>query len=223
MDQLNILIVEDHSDINHMIYKHLCANGYACRQAFSGTEALLLLEMQSFDLMILDLMLPGMEGEEVLHRLRKTSDLPVIVLTAKDSLESKVDLLRSGADDYLCKPFAIEELLVRIQVQLRKSNKTIRCHSFKQLTLDPDIYDALINGARLYLTRHEYMIIELLSRNPHRVFTKQEIYEYAWKQDYLGDEKTINVHISNIRRKIAKQSKDIYIKTVWGIGFKMAE
>ena len=152
-------------------------------------------------------------------------NVPVIVLSAKDSLDSKVNVLGAGADDYLCKPFELEELLARIQVQLRKSNKTSinTALQYKQLLLDSEQYDAKINDTYLNLTKHEYLILELLIRNPKRVFTKEEIYEYAWNDTYYGDDKTINTHMSNIRKKIRTQVAEEYIKTVWGIGFKMAE
>ncbi len=223
MNDTRILIVDDHNDINNMIHQHLSANDYWSDQAFSGTEALLLIRNNDYDLIILDLMLPGLDGDEVLKEIRENLAVPVIVLTAKNDLQSKVDLLKAGADDYLCKPFDIEELLVRIQVQLRKANRLPLKHQFKDLTIDAGLYDAKIGHKRLHLTKHEYLIVELLAKNPQRVFTKQDIYEYAWGENYLGDDKTINVHISNIRKKISEITDDEYIKTVWGIGFKMAE
>ncbi len=221
---MNILIVEDNDDINHMIMNYLTKAGYHCEQAFSGTEALMYFKMNTYDLIILDLMLPGISGEAFLTNVREVSNLPVIVLTAKDTLDSKVEVLGAGADDYLCKPFALEELLARIQVQLRKIHKnSYESIVFKSLHLEPLIYDGTINNHSLNLTKHEYLILELLMKNVKRVFTKQEIYEYVWNDDYCYDDKTINVHISNIRKKIKKISDEDYIKTVWGIGFKMAE
>lgn len=221
---MDILIVEDNNDINNMIKDYLVKAGYRCEQAFSGTEALMYYKMNMYDLIILDLMLPGMNGESLLENIRQTSDLPVIVLTAKDTLDSKVEVLGAGADDYLCKPFELEELLARVQVQLRKRNKnSYENIVFKDLSLNQSLYDGLIDSKPLHLTKHEYLILELLMKNRKRVFTKQEIYEYVWNDDYYGDDKTINVHISNIRKKIKQYTDDGYIKTVWGIGFKMAE
>lgn len=221
---MDILIVEDNNDINNMIKDYLVKTGYRCEQAFSGTEALMYFKMNRYDLIILDLMLPGMNGESLLKNIRQTSHLPIIVLTAKDTLDSKVEVLGAGADDYLCKPFELEELLARIQVQLRKRNKnTYENIVFKDLSLNQLLYDGLIDSKPLHLTKHEYLILELLMKNIKRVFTKQEIYEYVWNDDYYGDDKTINVHISNIRKKIKQYTDDEYIKTVWGIGFKMAE
>ena len=208
-----------------MIQDYLQKQGFQCDQAYSGTEGRLYYSTNDYDLIILDLMLPGLSGEELLEDIRKHSNVPVIVLSAKDSLDSKVNVLGAGADDYLCKPFELEELLARIQVQLRKSNKTSinTALQYKKLLLDSEQYDAKINDTYLNLTKHEYLILELLIRNPKRVFTKEEIYEYAWNDTYYGDDKTINTHMSNIRKKIRTQVAEEYIKTVWGIGFKMAE
>ena len=219
---MHLLIIEDHNDINAMIQDYLQKQGFQCDQAYSGTEGRLYYSTNDYDLIILDLMLPGLSGEELLEDIRKHSNVPVIVLSAKDSLDSKVNVLGAGADDYLCKPFELEELLARIQVQLRKSNKTSinTALQYKQLLLDSE---AKINDTYLNLTKHEYLILELLIRNPKRVFTKEEIYEYAWNDTYYGDDKTINTHMSNIRKKIRTQVAEEYIKTVWGIGFKMAE
>lgn len=220
---MKILVIEDNNDINEMIKKYLVNAGYECDQAFSGTEALLLFEKNKYDLLVLDLMLPGISGETLLEKIRNLSDIPVIVLTAKESLNSKVTVLGAGADDYLCKPFELEELLARIQVQFRKKDKYVGACTFKRLTLQDDRYDVKIDGTSLQLTKHEYYILELLVKNPKRVFTKQEIYEYAWNDSYYGDDKTINTHISNIRKKIHQFDQDEYIKTIWGIGYKAAE
>ena len=222
---MHLLIIEDHNDINAMIQDYLQKQGFQCDQAYSGTEGRLYYSTNDYDLIILDLMLPGLSGEELLEDIRKHSNVPVIVLSVKDSLDSKVNVLGAGADDYLCKPFELEELLARIQVQLRKSNKTSinTALQYKKLLLDSEQYDAKINDTYLNLTKHEYLILELLIRNPKRVFTKEEIYEYAWNDTYYGDDKTINTHMSNIRKKIRTQVAEEYIKTVWGIGFKMAE
>lgn len=194
---MHLLIIEDHNDINAMIQDYLQKQGFQCDQAYSGTEGRLYYSTNDYDLIILDLMLPGLSGEELLEDIRKHSNVPVIVLSAKDSLDSKVNVLGAGADDYLCKPFELEELLARIQVQLRKSNKTSinTALQYKKLLLDSEQYDAKINDTYLNLTKHEYLILELLIRNPKRVFTKEEIYEYAWNDTYYGDDKTINTHM----------------------------
>jgi Response regulators consisting of a CheY-like receiver domain and a winged-helix DNA-binding domain len=219
-----ILIVEDDNNINQMVYEMFNKCGYKCTSAFSGTEALLRMENSNFDLIILDLMLPGMPGDEVLKNIREKSKVPVIVLSAKDELDTKVDLLKLGANDYMTKPFALKELEARALVQLRdsKENSQDGIIEFNNLKYDIQKKQVTIDGQSLSLTVHELKIMELLLHHPGRVFSKNEIYEYAWDDYYIGEDKTINVHISNIRQKIKKITDTEYIETVWGLGFKLA-
>ncbi len=235
-----ILIVEDDNDINSMIRTALSKEGYECVSAFSGTEALLRLEVDKYDLVILDLMLPGVEGQEVLKQAREKMNIPFIVLSAKDELDTKVDLLTLGANDYMTKPFELKELLARIQVQLRMSSvnasnlatlnqdssdvsdtKPRNTLDYKELSLDLNSKALIVNGNSITLTAQEYKIMELFLKNPGKVFSKNEIYEYAWDDYYMGEDKTIYVHISNIRQKIKKFTQQEYIETVWGLGFKL--
>ena len=220
-----ILIVEDNTSINNMICEALTQHDYLCTQAFSGTEAVIHLKAEMFSLIILDLMLPGLNGEEVLKQVKNLGDTPVIVLSSKDELDTKVDLLTLGAEDYMTKPFEIKELLVRIMVQLRKKtgNSKHKLVKYKELELDRDSYCLTVKGEMITLTKHEFKIMELLMLNPDKVFSKNEIYQYAWEEYYIGEDKTINVHISNIRQKIKKIIDQDYIETVWGIGFKLAK
>lgn len=220
-----ILIVEDDNNINQMIYETLSKEGYNCTSAFSGTEALLHAGSCQFGLIILDLMLPGLPGDEVLKSIRKNSNVPVIVLSAKDELDTKVDLLTLGANDYMVKPFELKELKARVLVQLRDNkmdNKDSMIMEFNNLKYDMQKKQVSINGKNIPFTVHELKIIELLIRHPGQVFSKNEIYEYAWDDYYIGEDKTINVHISNIRQKIKKVTDTEYIETVWGLGFKLA-
>ncbi len=219
-----ILIVEDDNNINQMVYEMFNKCGYKCTSAFSGTEALLRMENSNFDLIILDLMLPGMPGDEVLKNIREKSKVPVIVLSAKDELDTKVDLLKLGANDYMTKPFALKELEARALVQLRdsKENSQDGIIEFNNLKYDIQKKQVTIDGQSLSLTVHELKIMELLLHHPGCVFSKNEIYEYAWDDYYIGEDKTINVHISNIRQKIKKITDTEYIETVWGLGFKLA-
>lgn len=214
-----ILIIEDSPDINNLIGEALKRAGYEYRQAFSGTEGLLCAASEQFDLAVMDLMMPGMDGEELLPKLREKQDIPVIILTAKDGLDSKLFLFELGAEDYMTKPFEVAELLARIRVRLKNAlygNKL----TLKNLTLDPESFSGEIGGKKISLTRQEFKILELLLSNPKRVFSKQDIYDYAWEDHYMGEDKTINMHISNIRRKFKAVSDEEYIETVWGIGFK---
>lgn len=222
-----ILIIEDDTDINNVIAEALGRAKYQVKQAFSGTEGILYIEHEEFALVILDLMLPGLSGEEVLERLREKRKVPVIVTSAKDSIDSKVNLLRAGAEDYITKPFEIPELLARVEVQIRRFASPIEQQSqmleYKELVLYPAKFQALLGGQEMVLTKQEFKILELLLSNPGRVFSKQDIYDYAWEDIYLGEDKTINVHISNIRKKIKQITEDEYIETIWGIGFRLAK
>lgn len=223
-----ILIVEDDTNINNLLQEALSKEGYSCEQAFSGTEAKLLLNMQEhgYELVLLDLMLPGISGEAVLEEIRKKGNLPVIVLTAKDSLDEKVGVLTSGADDYITKPFEIREVLARVQVQLRhkEEKEAGREHNLcvKNMVLNRDTFQVRIDGRILpKITKQEFAILELLLRNPKQVFSKEDIFEYVWDEPYMGETKTLDVHISNIRKKIKQVTSDEYIETVWGIGYRL--
>lgn len=222
-----ILIVEDDTNINHLLYEALSKAGYSCEQAFSGTEAKLLLSMgkQRYDLVLLDLMLPGMKGEDLLEEIRERGDLPVIVLTAKDSLDKKIEVLIGGADDYITKPFEIKEVLARIQVQLRRGGKETAAKAslaFKDMVLDKSAFQVFVEGREVpRLTKQEFAILELLLKNPRRAFSKEDIFEYAWNEPYMGETKTLDVHISNIRKKLKEVTEDEYIETVWGIGYRL--
>lgn len=220
-----ILIVEDNNEINSLIYEALTRKGYECKQAYSGTEALLLFNNEEIDLIILDLMLPGMSGEEVLKKIREKSNVIVVVISAKNELDTKIDLFEIGADDYITKPFEIKELEAKIGAWIRRSGISNVLEdkgviSVGELLIDRENYDIKIGDNSLTLTRQEYKILELLMLNTNKVYTKQEIYDYAWEDYYVGVDKTINVHISNIRNKIKKFTDTEYIETVWGIGFK---
>lgn len=223
--QYKILVIEDDTDINNVIADTLTKVGYICTQAFSGTEALLCLERENYALAVMDLMLPGLPGERLLPKLKEKQQIPVIVVSAKDGLDSKVDLLTSGAEDYITKPFEIQELVARVGVQIRRFaglEEAPKQLQYKDLVLDQASFTAAVNGQEIILTRQEFKILELLLSHPNKVFSKQDIYDYAWNDIYIGEDKTINVHISNIRKKLKAASSEEYIETVWGIGFRAA-
>lgn len=222
----NILIVEDDTNINNLLKEALTKAGYSCEQAFSGTEARMLIGMGAYSLILLDLMLPGLPGEDVLLEIRKKGNTPVIVLTAKDGLDEKVNLLSGGADDYITKPFEIKEVIARIQVQLRREVKEPAAEggvlSHKNLLLNRETYEVSLEGTVLpKITRREFAILELLLKHPKQVFSKEDVFEYAWNELYMGETKTLDVHISNIRKKIKEITDEEYIETVWGIGYRL--
>lgn len=220
----SILLVEDEFHINELLKETLEKEGYGCVQAFSGTEARMLLEKYQYDVVLLDLMLPGIPGEEVLKEVCRHGKTPTIVLTAKDTIDSKVEFLRNGADDYITKPFDIQEALARVEVQLRRNNEKYEVQklSGNGMMLDKDSYRITIDDRELEtITKQEFAILELLLRYPKKVFSKEEIFEYAWEEPYMGETKTLDVHVSNIRKKIKKVSEREYIETVWGIGYRL--
>ena len=229
MNHIKILIVEDDMDINNLLVELLTGQNYEAVSAYSGTEALLWLEKQNYDLVLLDLMLPGMPGEDVLEKIKKDyQDTCVIAVSAKDDIESKIHMLRGGADDYITKPFDTEELLARVEVALRKNNKSgakqddIYC--IRDLKLDVNNILVTLKGETVSLTKREYLILKLLMSHPNRVYTKNNIFESVWEEEFVGEDNAVNVHISNIRQKLAKiDPEETYIQTVWGIGFKMKD
>ncbi len=221
----HILIVEDDADINNATAAYLRRRGCRCSQAFSGTEGRLLWQAGGVDLLLVDLMLPGLSDGELIAEIRSSSRTPVIVLSAKTELSDKMELFGLGADDYLTKPYQLEELWARILVQLRHASAApvgaqLR---YRDWALDLDAMTLTAAGQPVNLTAHEFRIVELLVSRPKRVFTKQQIYEAVWQEQYAVEDKTITVHVSNIRAKLRPSGTDRYIQTVWGIGFKLAE
>lgn len=223
--QFTIMVVEDDTNINNLLKTALEKAGYKVLQAFSGTEAELILQMRnSIALVLLDLMLPGISGEEVLKHIRERGNLPVIVLTARDSVDEKIGMLTQGADDYITKPFEIPEVIARIQVQLRHAGREIenKQMTYRDLVLDKVTYQVRIEGKEVpQITKQEFAILELLVSHPKQVFSKEDIFSYAWNEPYMGETKTLDVHISNIRKKIKQVTTDEYIETVWGIGYRL--
>ncbi|WP_310603677.1 response regulator transcription factor [Anaerosporobacter sp.] len=216
----NILIIDDDIHIGNVLEEMLTKEGYAVSRAYSGTEAILVLSHSKPDLVLLDLMLPGLSGEEVLPQIK---GIPVIVISAKVDIDNKVDLLLGGAADYVTKPFNTKELLARIAVQFRNAvtSGTTSILKFNDITLDTDMHVVTIDGNEIKLTRTEYAILKLLIQNPTQVVTKTLLLERISEDTPDCTESSLKMHISNLRKKLREINEKDYIEAVWGIGFKM--
>lgn len=230
-----ILVIEDDAAINDVICRQLSRMGIDSEPTFSGTEAKRALQVEDFDLVITDLMLPGLTGEKVIELIRDHDALiPIIVISAKTDTKDKVDALGLGADDYLTKPFDLDELSARIQAQLRRSSAVRSTKNSSLVNKDQNANLELgalctsrnqrsltANGLEIPLAKTEFELLEVLARHPKRVFTKQELYGHLWNDVAPGDDNTITTHISNLRAKLKPYGADSYIQTVWGIGFRL--
>lgn len=214
-----ILIVEDDENIHKILESILDNEGYNLLNAYSGTEALMLIERNNIDLVLLDLMIPGISGENL---IKKINHLPIIVLSAKINTDDKVNCLLSGANDYITKPFNKDELLARIKVQLRTNNINKELE-YKELKLLPDNHILLIKDNKVNLTKTESAILKQLLINPKEVVTKSHLLDLISLDTEDCNEDSLRVHISNIRKKIRNFTDVEYIESVWGIGFKIKE
>ncbi|MBO0453268.1 response regulator transcription factor [Candidatus Enterococcus murrayae] len=223
---MKVLIIDDDPAICSMLKKVMEKNSWECIVAYDGLAGIDYLEKESFDLVFLDLNLPYKSGDSVLVKLRTFSDVPVIIISAKELVTTKVDLLKIGADDYVTKPFDIDELTARAEAVLRR-NTPIKKETFAelrhgQLTLNREERRAVLNQQELQLTSTEFEILALLMLHPNKVFSKQNIFESVWQDLYRDDGHTINVHVSSLRTKLAAIAPESeYIETVWGVGYRL--
>ncbi|WP_395323025.1 response regulator transcription factor [Levilactobacillus parabrevis] len=222
---LKILLIEDHTDIQQLL-RAVLSPQYQVLTALDGIKGLQVFSEQHPDLIILDLMLPNITGESVLKTIRKTSNVPVLVLTAIQSKTKTVALLTAGANDYLTKPFDIDELLARVQVQLRSTASTSPVENttlaFNDIRLNLTTHQITVSDHALTLPKKEFQILQLLLKDPHQVFAKAQLYETVWGEPYQGAENTLNVHLSNLRIKLnALTGHSKYIVSVWGIGVRL--
>ncbi len=222
-----ILTAEDDKEINRLICEYLSSQGYETLSVYNGIDAVRIVrEQEDLSLVLLDLMLPFQSGDMVLRKMREFSDIPVIVVSAKTETHSKIDLIRMGADDYLTKPFDLDELLVRMEAVLRRyeGNRDKKTEQLVYKNLVLNIYScvATVYGETLTLTSKEFAILELMLENPTKLWSKANIFESVWKDDYLSDDNTVKVHMSNIRTKLKNLDPDNeYIETVWGMGYRL--
>lgn len=227
-----ILLIEDDISISEMVENYLIKEGFNITTAFNGEEGVGKFLNNSFDLIVLDIMMPKLDGMEVMKIVRETSLIPILIMSAKDSDVDKAIGLGLGADDYITKPFSMIELCARIKAGIRRANQYAKNDKKEQvtiinvnhLTIDLKNYSVTKKGVKLQLTSKEFDLLKLFISNPNRVFTKAQIYSVVWKDDYFGDENVINVHIRRLREKIEDNpSEPKYIKTLWGIGYKLGE
>ncbi|WP_459481746.1 response regulator transcription factor [Clostridium saccharoperbutylacetonicum] len=217
--KLNILIVEDDEAISNLIKINLNMAGYGSKQIFDGLEAYNLLKEEAFDLILMDIMLPGMDGFELMEKIRELN-IPVIFLTAKNGLADKVTGLKSGAEDYIVKPFETVELLARIEVVLRRYSKNNDCIEFKNLKIYED--ERIVRKADeiIELTLKEFELILMLVKNKNIALSREYLLEKVWGYEYMGETRTIDTHIQKLRKKLEITE---YIKTVYKIGYRLEE
>lgn len=221
----HILIVDDERELAELVSLYLTNAGFRTSVCTDGASALALVRRETPDLALLDVMLPDMSGFDICREIRKTHFFPIIMLTAKIEDNDKILGLTLGADDYITKPFEPEEVLARIEAALRRVGKEATSDkplTHRALTLSPSLRKATLAGQELALTAHEFDILELLMRQPEKVYTRESLYEQVWHGGYYGENNTVNVHVSNIRKKLKAIDPDAdYIQTVYGIGFKL--
>lgn len=226
-DSMNekLLLVEDNRTVHKVILEALSQEGYDVSSAFDGTSAIFLTEKFDFSAVILDMGLPDIDGQLLIEAIRKESMAPILVVSAKDNVEYKANIIRLGADDYLAKPLSMLELKARVQAALRRYK--IGMQNYEISTVIEDIefrlekYVFIKNSIEHSLTKKEAKILELFFNNPNKIITKKQLYEYVWHDKYYGDENVINVHMKRIRNKIeADSSSPRIIQTVWGIGYQ---
>lgn len=223
---MKVLIIEDNKEISALLSDFLIQNGYDASTAFDGNTAEKKLNEGDFDIALMDLMLPFISGEQLLKNFRACSQKPVIVISAKSMLETRLDVLRSGADDFIIKPFDLNEVLVRIETVLRRSGITTEKNT--KLSFGGIVYNiaentVTYNDTPLLLTSKELQLLRLFLEHPKKVYSKANLYEAVWNDVYYYEDNTINVHVSNLRKKLKKATGHDYIETVWGIGYRLKE
>ncbi len=219
----NILVVEDDHNISNLIQLYLVKEGFDVRLADDGGKAIEEFQKQVPDLILLDIMLPVMDGWAVCAKIRETSRVPIIMLTAKGEVMDRIQGLEMGADDYIVKPFEMKELIARINAVLRRTeipNDTSKRLTFDKLTIDLDSYELIVDGKRVDTPPKELELLSPLASTPNRVYTRNQLLDEVWGFDYFGDSRTVDVHIKRLREKIENVSPEWSLKTVWGVGYK---
>ena len=223
----SVLVVEDNRDISDMLCGFLSDKGFLVQCAYDGNEASAMIEKNKYSIILMDLMLPYKDGDELIRELRTHSDTPVICLSARSGIETRLEVLRMGADDYILKPFDLDEVLVRIEVVLRRlgtygkegtsDDKVVKNG---KLCIYESEHIAKYDDVNISLTAKELQILTLLVKHPDKTYTKANLYESVWNEEYYCEDNTINVHVSNLRSKLKKITGHDFVETVWGIGYR---
>lgn len=233
-----VLIVEDDREIRSLLKNFLLENEFEVAEAKDGNAASTLIAEEEYSIILMDMMLPYKSGDVLIKELRSLKDsarskTPVIVLSAKTMKDTRLEVLRMGADDYIIKPFDLDEVLVRIEVVLRRSESeaedafgeetdSSQCLEHNGLVLNKELNSVTFEGSPVKLTLKELQLLELFLKNPQKTFTKANLYETVWEDTYYYEDNTVNVHMSNLRSKLKKATGQEFIETVWGIGYKLA-
>lgn len=220
---MRILVVDDDQRIRDNLKRHLAYDGYQVDTAADANEAFRQIAESPPDLVVLDVMLPGMSGLEICRRIRQVDDVPILMLTAKDTLEDKVGGLDSGADDYLVKPFQPEELLARVRALLRRRQPQQQVLRFGTVTLDPGARQAWVGDRLVELSSKEFDLLELLMRHPRQVLTRETFYDRVWGYDFSGESNILEVYVRYLRSKLEAAGSPKYIQTVRGVGYVLRE
>ena len=227
-----VLIVEDDREIRTLLKDFLIENEYEVIEACNGREASACIRTEAYDIILMDMMLPYKSGNDLIRELRESSatgikDTPVIVISAKSSKDTRLEALKMGADDYIVKPFDMDEVLVRIEVVLRRSNTSLDVDesilSYNGIELNKQLNSVSYEGSPIRLTAKEMQLLVLFLEYPQKTFSKANLYKAVWNDDYIYEDNTINVHMSNLRNKLRKVTGKEVIETVWGIGYKLRD
>ena len=226
----NILVIEDNNEIQEIL-RTLLTEEHEVIQAFSGTEGIMQFDKGGIDLVLLDIMLPGKNGDQVLQAIRQTNQTPVIMLTALGDKKLISQYLLDGANDYVVKPFDLDEVFARVTVQLRQSGEHQSgdrreidnlVQNFKNIQFDADSFEISSTTETIRLAKKEFQILQMLLHHPKKIFTKEELYELIWEESYLPGDNTLNTHLSNLRKKLYQLDPNHeYIETIWGVGVRL--
>lgn len=217
-----VLVIEDDTSIHGLLCRILQQNGYEVQSAYNGWEGYELAMNHEYRLILMDLMLPMKSGEEILRELRRKKNTPVIILSAKNAVYNRIELLRLGADDFIGKPFDIDEVILRMEAVLRRTEGTQEVLLFQDMKVERESKRVFVCGNEIICTAMEYAILEMMLSNPHKIFSKRNLFESITGEDYLSDDNTMNVHVSNLRKKIARFTDKQYIETVYGMGYRLS-